>query len=261
MPFCGACGTQVNPGAAYCPSCGAKIGTATGQPAGAPAVPAYGTAQFEADTKALRKLNIFAIILLVGSAVGIITTAASFALGLYSSFKVAPTGSTLPSMSTFLVVFAISAVGVTVSIVALLELRSALKSLAGIDKAHFELPAKLTLLLILTEPVLLLGVFGLLYAIVILSGTEPFPTSAIGYLLVGLLLEGVGGIAAIAGTIGGAILGMWRMGERYGESPMQVGAILYIIPFLQIVGAILLVIGVNSARGKVAGAAPIQTAG
>jgi hypothetical protein len=234
---------------------------ATGQPTGAPAAPAYGSAQFAADTKALRKLNIFAIILLVGSAVGIITTVVSFTFGLYSSFRIAPTGSTPTSVSAFLVVYgAITAVGATVSIVALLELRSALKSLAGIDKAHFELPAKLTLLLILTEPVLLLGVFGFLYAIVALSGTGSFPTSAIVYLLVGLLLEGVGGIAAIAGTIGGAILGMWRMGERYGESPMQVSAILYIIPFLQIVGAILLLIGVNSARGKVAGAAPVQTA-
>jgi hypothetical protein len=259
MPFCSACGAQVNPGSAYCPSCGSKIVTATGQPAGTPVVPTYSAAHFEADTKALRKLNVFAIILLVGGAVGIITTVASFVFGLYS-FRVAPAGTT--SMSSFFAVYGVTTgVGGIIGIVALLELRSALKSLVQIDRARFELPAKLTLLLIVAEPVLLVGILGLFYAILSLPTAEPFSSSNLGYFVVGFVLEGIGGIAAVVGIIGGAALGMWRMGARYGEGSMQVGAILYVLPFIQIFGAVLLLIGVSGARRKVGGTAPVQKTG
>ena len=58
----------------------------------------------------------------------------------------------------------------------------------------------------------------------------------------GIALIGLGAILSLVGVIG-LILGNWRTGTRYGQGMLKAGAILTIIPFVSIVGYVLLLVG------------------
>ncbi len=97
------------------------------------------------------------------------------------------------------------------------------------------------------------------------SGSASVDLSAI---LGGIALIGLGAILSLVGVIG-LILGNWRAGARYGQSTLKVGAILTIIPYVSIVGYILLLVGYMGASKKLQsgwipmgmgmGAAPMAT--
>jgi len=73
-----------------------------------------------------------------------------------------------------------------------------------------------------------------------------------GSLGIDSALLGLGGILTLVGLIGGQILGLWRVGTRYNETTIKVGAIFTIIPLLNIVGPILVLIGALEAKGRLA---------
>jgi hypothetical protein len=64
--------------------------------------------------------------------------------------------------------------------------------------------------------------------------------TAVIAVIVGLLLAFVGWI--------GVILGLYRIGKRYGTGLARAGAILYIIPLLNIIAPILVLVGVSRIR-------------
>jgi len=72
---------------------------------------------------------------------------------------------------------------------------------------------------------------------------------SLGALLGGFALIGLGAILALIGVIG-LILGNWRAGVRYGESTLKIGSILTILPYVSIVGYILLLVGYSGAAKK-----------
>ncbi len=84
----------------------------------------------------------------------------------------------------------------------------------------------------------------------------------------GIALIGLGSILALVGVIG-LILGNWRAGARYGQSTLKIGAILTIIPYVSLVGYILLLVGYVQAGKKLQsgwipmgmGAAPMMAPG
>ena len=58
------------------------------------------------------------------------------------------------------------------------------------------------------------------------------------------------GVIMVAGTLAligevGAILGLWRIGSKYGQTSVRVGAILFIIPLVSVAGSILLFTGIR----------------
>ena len=72
-----------------------------------------------------------------------------------------------------------------------------------------------------------------------------------GYYLVvwlGVILYVVGGI--------GVLIGIWRLGSRYREVVFKVGAILLIFPAINVIGAILILVGGRQARRKVEAGGP-----
>jgi Protein of unknown function (DUF973) len=71
----------------------------------------------------------------------------------------------------------------------------------------------------------------------------------LGALFGGIALIGLGGLLALVGVIG-LVLGNWRAGTRYQETTIKVGGILTIIPYLSIVGYVLLVVGYMKAGSK-----------
>ena len=52
-----------------------------------------------------------------------------------------------------------------------------------------------------------------------------------GSLGIDFVLLALGGILTIVGLIGGQILGLWRVGTRYNETTIKVGAIFTVIAF------------------------------
>ena len=57
-------------------------------------------------------------------------------------------------------------------------------------------------------------------------------------------------VTILVGVIGGQILGLWRVGSRYNETVIKVGAIFTIIPLLNIVAPILVLIGAYQVKGR-----------
>jgi hypothetical protein len=71
----------------------------------------------------------------------------------------------------------------------------------------------------------------------------------VGALLGGLALVGLGALLALIGVIG-MVLGNWRAGTRYDESMLKIGGILTILPYVSIIGYILLLVGYQRAGNK-----------
>jgi len=139
------------------------------------------------------------------------------------------------------------------------------RSLSKADP-RFSLPSTLMLVLMAGVFVVAAGVIPLFNSIPNMLASAPAspditPSSdfvaAAGSLVIDLLLLGLGGLLALVGFIGGLVLGLWRVGSRYGETIVKVGAILLIVPLLNIVAPILIIVGAYQARDRLnGGAAP-----
>lgn len=66
-------------------------------------------------------------------------------------------------------------------------------------------------------------------------------------------LEGVVVLLLLVGEVGGEVLGLWRVGERYGETLIQIGGVFYIVPLLNVVAPILVYAGCGRAQAKIRG--------
>ncbi len=68
----------------------------------------------------------------------------------------------------------------------------------------------------------------------------------------------IAAIVLFAGYIG-LLVGIWRLGSRYSEWMFKVGAIFLLIPFLNVAGAVFVLIAARESGGKKPGAfAPLQ---
>ena len=82
------------------------------------------------------------------------------------------------------------------------------------------------------------------------GGLPPAFAALLGSLFVDFALLAVGVVVLLVGVIGGQILGLWRVGSRYNETVIKVGAIFTIIPLLNIVAPILVLIGAYQVKGR-----------
>jgi hypothetical protein len=277
LRFCPACGHSVDDNVLYCPACGKKLpelgvqGSSVPLPPPPPNSPYYGAnippAFGDADKKALYNIKISAIILLISLVAGF-----SFSF-LYSPFSYlflanpATVGSIHPTFtlaSNFITLFAIAAfVGLVIELITILLLRMAFKTLSTVDRPRFKTPSLLTLLLLISLPIVIIGAIiefaGLVpYINTVIQQqqagqtTTPPSLSGLGEFLAGAALGGIGGIIAIIGFIGGVMLGVWRLGSRYDSAVFKVAAILFIIPLLDIASPILILIGASQASKKIA---------
>ena len=134
----------------------------------------------------------------------------------------------------------------------------ALRDLAKVDNSRFSLPWKFMIVLIIGVALLaggLIPVFNQIPNIIAQAPTGPGAPSAaffsaISTLIFAAVLAVIGGIMALIGTIGGQILGLWRVGSKYNETIIKVGAIFVIIPLLNFVAPLLILIGAYQVRGR-----------
>jgi hypothetical protein len=197
-------------------------------------------------------VTIAAILSLVGVIVGIVTSTISNVSGIVtSSTGTSGVSISLPSPWVWVGLVGIS---VAIEIAGLVMFRSAFRTLARVDR-RFSTPAMLALAAIASFVVILLGLgllLGALYQAVQCVGSGNPITGAClftGTFWAGIALLVVGGLVALVGFIG-VLIGIWRLGTRYSETTFKLGAVLSIIPYLNIAGAILILAGAHSVRGR-----------
>jgi hypothetical protein len=263
--FCSNCGRPLALGSTFCTNCGARVGAAGGPPPFAPpplpyyapqtviyqpmaAVPSPATAA--TDRKALTNIQWAAVVSLVSAALSIVYLIESTVGQSLVRTNTTPGASalsvTIPSW--FYLFLGGSAL---VELVTLVLLWLAFASLRTVDD-RFRSPATLTLLAVIALPIAALGAALLLQGLVGTTCTNPTASNPGGCSFgagvgPGIALVVVGAILALIGVIGGVLIGLWRVGTRYNQDTMHVAVILSIFPFLQIIGWILILVGVRNA--------------
>ncbi|HTS33973.1 MAG TPA: DUF973 family protein [Thermoplasmata archaeon] len=273
-PRCPKCGAFGAPGATFCAFCGAPLPAGAGGPlsAGAPPSgfgppppgaggwysapgvtgggPGASPASRAAERTALTYVLWAAVVLLVGGVLSVLADLTTTATGTAVHFG-----------TTFL---AVSLATGACEFVAVALFYFALRNLAPQD-SRFSTPSKLVLALLIAILIVLAALVPFLSAVNTLEScisssgmNQTAEVSCIsgGDLAAVLSVVVIAGIVALVGFIG-LLLGIWRLGTRYQNSNFKVGAILLIIPFLNIVGAVLILVAARSAQAKLGPAVPV----
>lgn len=233
---------------------------------GGPTVPSP-SAPKEVDLAALASIKIAAIVAIVGTALGYVYLIVESVWWGYS-FGLPSAGSTTTfPASTVWAVFGTDAVNLLIAAVSFGFLRAGFARLRGSDMRFASAPA-FAVVAIVGFLLLAGGLLALASAVVATfrcaGGVTPIPSNCVslGSLLGGVGLLGLGAVVLLIGAIG-TLIGVWRLGDRYDDGLFKAGAILLV--FVGIVGAILLLIGVTRAEGRVrslpVGSVPLPPSG
>jgi hypothetical protein len=215
------------------------------------------------DLRWLSRITWSAVLYLVGivldtvSAVVILSSLSAAGVGPFARTSIGPSGPTASQVQGMVQTFRYMTTLLPLTLLfifgALVLLWTGFRGLSMGGAADFSVPSKLTLIAVAGAVIMIPGmlVFYSSLASVMASLAIQGRASASGVLgaLVGggaLLL--VGAVLLVIGYIGGMILGLWRVGGRYGQSVLKAAAIMTIIPLLNIVAPILVVIGVSRAK-------------
>lgn len=270
---CPRCGAPISLQAQFCGSCGSPTPSPAppfGAPPGAPAPPTYaaplpggfpgGAGPFDlrsvqerpVDRRALRTVRWASVLGLVSSFVGLVALAVPGFAQVFSvtSTNAGPVLST-NATSVFGVYLAAAAV---LGLVELFLYRSAYRTLTGVSR-EFSTPSTLSLLAIVGVLLALIGV-GVLFAALVqaihcVGPGNPLTSACLsgGGFWAAVALLVTGGLLAIVGFIG-ILIGLWRLGRRFDRSVFQLAAVLLIIPYVSIVGQILILVGTTQELGR-----------
>ena len=144
-----------------------------------------------------------------------------------------------------------------IQLVGLVILTMAFRAMGKFDRPRFSTPSTLMILMTIGLVISVVGVVPLVNSVpnIISQTANGTASSAYSSVFTSFILEallvGLGGLLALIGLIGGQILGIWRVGSRYDETLLKLGAVFVIIPLLNIVAPILVIVGANQAKGKV----------
>jgi hypothetical protein len=208
------------------------------------------------DVAALSRVALAAVLAIAGQLLGIVIIAFTNVSGLIS-VTTSSSGARISLPSPWVWVGYVLG-GAALALTEIVLLRAAFHGLAPADRT-FSSPASLAVVALIGV-VLALSGLGLflkaLYDAVACAGTGvPITTSCLttGTFWGGVALLGIGALLAFIGYIG-VLLGIWRLGTRYGDSKFKVGAILLIFPYINLVGGALILVAARAARAKVEGA-------
>ncbi len=223
--------------------------------------PAMSTAE---EASALGKVKWFAIIQLAGTAAGWVAGFYVFSTVFFNSalFNMGPNPTSAqvanalgPLFQSFVYLIPL---GIGIGLVGLGILTLGFRELAKVDRARFSIATPFMIVMMVGLLMLAVGGAYLLNDIPSIIANAPTqsgtPSSAflssMGTLAGGFALLGIGGLLAIIGVIGGLVLGLWRVGSRYNQTIIKIGAIFEIIPALNIVAPILIVLGAMEAKNS-----------
>ena len=255
--YCSNCGAKIDLNAEICPACGVAqtVVKSSSNTSGALDLGAHKNP--EIDNLGLGKLKLGALLSIVGLILTLIP--AYFLAGsliAVSSLVGSPSSSTTSTLAgisaaTLAGMGGASVVGVILFLISIIEYRHAFgilkesnPSLASPYSVMKWIYIGLILEVILI-PLMLILMLAILSSVASSSSSGGFVGTIVIFGLIGFISL-IGGIMALIGYIG-MIMGLYRSGEVFDEGIMRVGAILYIIPYLNIVAPILVYIGAHSA--------------
>jgi uncharacterized membrane protein len=202
-------------------------------------------------------VTLAAILGLVGAVLGFLVLLISPVSSIVSTSTSGSGTSISLNLTGLYLLVIVAGIGVVLSILELWFYRQAFRALAPGDR-RFATPATLVLVALVALVIVVLGAIALVdvvYQAVLCAGSgHPITSTCInvGNLLGLVAVVGIGGIIVLVGYIG-LLIGIWRLGTRYGEGMFKVGAILLLFPVLSFVGLILILVAARSARGKFEG--------
>ena len=216
------------------------------------------------DSEALRKIQVAAIIGLIGFGISA-SSLILFPVGTIASASTSGTGTntTVHLSLNGGAFYALLGVGGALTLAMLAFYRIGLSTLAAHDP-RFKTPAGLTIVAMIGYVLLIAGVAVLISALVNVvntctnaAGNATVTLSCLGAsdFWYGIALLGVGGVIALVGFIG-LLVGLWRVGTRFDNGLIHAGTILMIFPYLDIVGAVLVIVGAQRARARVESGVP-----
>ncbi|MCI4339542.1 MAG: DUF973 family protein [Thermoplasmata archaeon] len=284
--FCPFCGSPVVAGGTFCPSCGASLSgnpAAGGSPGAPPSFAPLGAtpglvgaspsilsvtraADVRAtDLEALSSVTIAAVLGLIGQLVGLVALFVTPTAGLLM-VTTTSSGTTFAANPSGLIDFGILvSVGTVLTILELIYYRDAFHTLSPHDD-RFSTPSTLVTILLVALPIVLLSAIALLdllYESIACAGIgNPIPANCIngGSVLAAVAVLGIAAVLALIGYVG-LLVGIWRLGTRYDSSAFKVGAVLLLIPLLNVVAAILIIVSARSCRERVAAEGSSMTFG
>ena len=217
------------------------------------------------EREALQKIIWFGIVQLVGLASGWVAWfyvagsvfSSTAILTLQTNSTAAISTALKPLFQGIAVVVPVTAV---IEVVGLVLLTLAFRGLRGVDRAAFSLPSTLMLLMLVGAVLAVAGAVPFLDAIPGVIAQAPTTNSAASSaafisafapLVPALAVLAIGGLLAFIGLIGGQILGLWRVGSRYNETAVKLGAIFAVIPVLDLAAPVLVIVGAHQARERI----------
>lgn len=259
--FCPSCGRPVDPSATYCGACGTAMpvpGTAPTYPppGGAAAATPYSSAsaplsqgqRAAVDRRAMDRVIVASIVGLVGVIAAIVVPQAlGFDFVHVTSFS---------SLNVVVALMVVLGIATVFSILMYWYFRLGFASLAGSGDSGLRTPATLTIFGVIGLLVVVGGAFWILGQayqwVQCAAGASTIPTDCIARapLLGAVGLIAVGAILYLIGFVA-LLLGLWRLGSRYGQSLFKIGMVLFIFPFLNIVGLILILLAARNVLARV----------
>jgi hypothetical protein len=220
----------------------------------------------EVEIAGVRRIQAGAIAGIVGLALGALTPFyLLFVLGVGVNAATATGGSASVAFTLVEVVFLSLFAGVALLLVSFGLYTAGFAKLRRADR-KFGAPMGLAIVGLLGFLVIV-GLVGLLAALLLqvigcggpgvatsscvtLAATVPDPVTLLGGLFLGFIVGLVGWI--------GLVLGLYRVGRRYGSTLTRVGAILYVVPVADVVAPILILVGTSGIVRKLrtTGASP-----
>ncbi len=217
------------------------------------------------ERSGLNKVMWFGIVQIIGMVVGWVSLYFIFGLqfgaiaGLNNLPRNATTAQVGAALGPFFQNFSLLIpIDILVGLVGAAVLTMGLRDLSKIDSPKFSVPWKLMVLLLVGSVLAGASVYVIFNSIPSIIAQAPKTAgtpssaffSAIGALAFAGLIAAIGGLLAVIGLIGGQILGLWRVGSRYNETTIKLGAIFAIIPLLNIVAPFLVLIGAYQVKGR-----------
>jgi hypothetical protein len=230
--FCPNCGAKIDKDAVICPACGVSQTGSTG----------FGSINNQQqstftvsgrDLDGIKNVKTASLLGIIGIILGLVGAGAVEGAILSRGLSGSPL-TAIPAL------FFVALIGIIIGFISILLYRAAFRDLREVD-GRFGTPYTFTTVFLIGLAILILALLLLLGGVAALS---------LSLVLFGAVLAIIAAILVVLGDIIGIILGLWRVGERYDNTLIKVGAIFYIIPYLDVLAPVLVFIGANSVAKK-----------
>ncbi len=246
--YCVNCGARIDKNAMICPGCGVRqpngFNTLTGffNTGGSPP-------STEEDWNALRFIERGSIAIIIGVILGFFTR---LDIPLYAFSSPFNYSGAAFGFTGFLLIFTFIP-AVAFLFYANMNYRKSFSIYSKKEPQSFSLALELSKFLYAGIVLIVIGIFLIIFIVEGLAYANPF----VVLLFIAPII--LGAIFIILGYIG-IILGLWKIGTRFNDALMQVGSILFIIPYVSIIGGILVYVSARMMRNNMTSTTGPQTA-